>query len=106
MSISKVTGNLEYLKTKNIYEETLHYVLSNVDIDEVSVQIGLSLLSGIGEIMKKMSKYRKSMDEYKNTEEFLHTVKTKSSVELSSFKPYWHILHKSTEWHVVINKES
>lgn len=47
LSISKINGNLQYLKTKNIYEETFHYLLSHVGIEEVSVQTGLSLLSGL-----------------------------------------------------------
>jgi hypothetical protein len=64
--------------------------------------MGLSLLSGISEIYKKLSKYDKALDEYKNTDEFLHTIKTKSSLELSKFKPYWHIMHKSMDWHIVV----
>jgi hypothetical protein len=48
LSISKIDGNFGYLKTKNIYEETFHYLLSNIDIEEVKMQIGLSLLSGLG----------------------------------------------------------
>ncbi len=106
MSISKINGNFDYLKTKNIYEETFHYLLSNIDIEEITMQIGLSLLSGLGEIDRKLARYRKSMDEYKNTEEFLHTLKTKANLELSHYKPYWHILHKSTDWHISVNKES
>lgn len=68
MSISKVKGGLEYLKTKNIYEETSHFLKSSIFIDEVSVQIGLSILSGLAEVYRKLSKYSRSLDEYKNTD--------------------------------------
>lgn len=44
------------------------------------------------------------MDEYKNTDEFLRTIKTKKSIEMSKFKPYWHIMHKSMDWYMKAEK--